>query len=252
MGLSLVKKSLANLLQEYRNLRPNLSLRSLSRNIGVNRYFLTKILDENEKVKFSLDEMLIFCKFMKDNLPASAQTSKELSVVQNFFAEHLGSSRIKIIHQNENQNIDFYDRFNFLVLMIACCDKGITRERIVSILGESATRSLNLLLKEKCLEELEDGTVRVLEGHPIVFSTALLSYHGPDLLRLHRLRAQEQKRNHLDVKVQSLTKEAIEKVIELQKECDRKILDIIVNEENFGMNPMFSLSCVETFVDEVV
>ena len=251
MGLSLVKQSLSNLLQAYRSFRPKLSLRSLSRNIGVNRYFLTKILDQNDKVKFSLDEMLIFCKFIKENLPDSPEISRELTIVQDFFSEHLGSSRIKLIHQNENSKIDFYDRFNFLVLVIACCDKGITRKRILELLGEGACRSLKLLLKTKHLEELPNGVVRVLDGAPVGFSPALLAYHGPDLLRLYRLRPREQMRNYLDIKVQSLTKEAIEKVIELQKECDKRILDIIVNEENFGMNPMFSLLCVETFVDEI-
>jgi|GEM_PF-4489602 len=252
MGLSLVKKSLANLLQEYRSLRPKLSLRSLSRNMGVNRYFLTKILDDNDKAKFSLDEMLIFCKFIKDNLPDSPQISRELAVVQDFFSEHLGSSRIKLIHQSEDPKIDLYDRFNFLVLVIACCDKGITRKRIIDILGEGASSSLKQLLKNKLLEELPNGAIRVLDGAPVFFSPALLAFHGPDLLRWYRLRSQEHIRNYLDIKVQSLTKEAIEKVIELQKDCDKKILDIIVNEENFGMNPMFALSCVETFVDEII
>lgn len=252
MGIrfSLVKKSLSKLLQEYRNLRPNLSLRSLSRNIGVNRYFLAKIIDENEKVKFNLDEMLIFCKFIKDNLPNNSQVNKELSVIQGFFSEYLGRSDIKLIDV-ENKDINLYDRFNFLILILACCDYGFSRDKIISILGENSIANFNELLQLKYIEESESGTIRVRDGRPLCFSNAVVTHHLADLLKFYRLSHREQNRNCLDLRVQSLTKEALEKVIELQKDCARKIFDVMVDEKNIGPNPLFSLNCVDTFTDDL-
>lgn len=252
MRFHLVKKSLSRLLQEYRSLRPNLSLRSLSRNIGVNRYFLAKLLDENDKVKLHLDEMLIFYKFIKENLPSHPSVNKELSVIQNFFSDHLGNSEYKFLTVDKNAEVDLQDRFNFLIFVLACCDYGFSKEKIVSVLGENCVQNINDLLQAGHIEETESGKIRVKNGAPICFSSAVVLQHIGDLFNFYRLNHREQNRNFLNIRIQSLTKEALEKVVEIQNDCDRKIYDIIIDEKNIGPNPMFSLGCVDTFTDELV
>lgn len=252
MKFNLVKISLSKLLSEYRNMRPNLSLRSLSRNIGVNRYFLAKILDGNEKVKFCIDEILIFCKFMKNNLPDNPLVNKELSAIQNFFSEHLGSSEIKLIDHDKTNDIDLYDRYNFFILILACCDWGFTKDKIVSILGENCLGNMKDLLETGHIELTDSGKIRIKDGAPLIFSNAVGVHHLGDLLKFYRLSHREQNRNFLNMKIQSVSKEALEKVVELQRNCDRRIYELMVDEKNLGPNPIFSLNCVDTFTDELV
>ena len=252
MKFNLVKKSLSKLLQEYRDLRPNLSLRSLSKNIGVNRYFLAKLLDDSDKVKFGIDEILVFCKFIKNNVPNNSSVNRELTVIHSLFSEHLGSSEIKFINNDKNNDIDLYDRFNFFILLLACCDWGFTKEKIVSILGENCLHNIDELIEGEHIEVTESGKFRIKDGSPLYFSNAVAVHHVADLLRFYRLSHREQDRNYFNMKIQSLSKEALEKVVELHRDCDRKVLEIIVDEKNLGPNPMFSLNCVDTLTDELI
>ena len=218
--------------------------------MGVNRYFLTKILDENDKARFGLDEILTFCQFIKNNLPNNPSVTRELSDIQSFFSTYLGSADLSLIDDQE-ESLDLDDRFNFFVLLLACCDNGFTKEQIASTLGENSKKNITNLLKSDHIEETSEGKVRVKDGHPTFFSPAVIARHITDLMKFYRLSRRQQKRNYLNIKIQGLTKEALEKVIEIQRDCDRRILDIIVDEKNIGPNPVFSVNCVDTFTEEL-
>ena len=95
-----VKQSLRKMLEEYRSCRPNLSLRAIAKNAGVNRYFLSKLLEYKESDKIDLDQILTFCRFMKNSKNLPDTIKKQIELLQKYlfcekFLQRQGRAALK-------------------------------------------------------------------------------------------------------------------------------------------------------------
>ena len=239
-----VKENLRIILQEYRKSRAKLSLRSIARNIGVNRYFLSKVLEDNDSVKLDLDQMLVFWKFMTSIDPVNDNFQKQLELLKKYLHRYFGyTDANEILLDLPKKDLDLYDRNNFLIIFLACCDYGISKDKIISILGETCIPNLEEMLEGKFIVESEDHKIRIPENKPVWFTHGLIRYHLNDILRFY----QENHRgiNYLNLTVQGLSKEALEKAVAIQKDCGKRIEKLILDKNNWGPNPVFFVLCLD-------
>ena len=240
-----VKENLCIILQEYRRSRPKLSLRSIARNISVNRYFLSKVLEEGDSTKLDLDQMLVFWKFMTSIEPVSKDFQSRLESLKKYLLCYFGYTDPNFIHLDLNKpDLDLYDRNNFFILFLACCDFGMSRSKIISILGESCLPNLEEMLKNKFVVETKDNKIKIFENKPIWFTHGLIRYHLNDILRFYQ--KNHRGINYLNLIVQGLSKEGMEKAVAIQKDCGSKIEKLILDKKNWGPNPVFLLMCLDT------
>lgn len=247
--VQIVRDNLRSLLIEYRKLRPNLSLRSIARNTGVNRYFLGKLLDEdNDYSKLDLDQILIFCKFMVDMDPVSSSIKTQIENIKQFITPFLDCKNGVLVNLDD-EKINMYDRYNFFILLLASCNYGFSRKKIISILGENAKQNLDNLLAMNKIEETDDNKIRIPEGKNTYFTSDIFRYYLSDLTRFYRPKSYESAET-FSFFVQGLNSEAKKKLLELQKEYATKCNQLIYDKQNFGPHPVFALSCIGTLTDE--
>ena len=244
------------MLQEYRQARPNLSLRSIARNAGVNRYFLTKLLEDSESSKFDLDQMLAFCRFMKQAETLQQTIKLQVDEIQKYllkiFAYTTEQKSKEWIIVEKDEDLDLYDRNTFLVLLLASCDTGITKEKIILLLGESSKFILEQLQLNNKIIEKEDKTIGIPGGNPLWFSPSLIKHHFGDLVSFYDLRHRGQDRNYVYLIVQGLNQEGLKKAVEIQEEYAKTMEKLVTDKKYWGQNPFFAVACMDTFNDEVV
>ena len=250
----IIRDTLRDILLSYRSSRPNLSLRSIARNAGVNRYFLTKVLEETETTKFDFDQILAFCKFMQTsesmNENIKVQIEEILNYLLKYFPTHPYNKADELL-MLDNQEVDMYDRCNFLILLLACCDKGFTRDRIVSIIGENSRGHIEQLIKNKTLIEEEDGTVFLRDKQNLYIPIPIIRYHLAELARFYQVKHRGKDRNFIQLLVQGLNSEGLKKIVAIQVKNNENIKTVIRDKKYWGKNPAFIFSCLDTFTDEV-
>ena len=73
METEALKKSLRSALKNYQAKRPHLSIRAIAKNSGVNRYFLSKLLDDQDlSTAIDLGQTLMLCQYLSGDLPLKA------------------------------------------------------------------------------------------------------------------------------------------------------------------------------------
>ncbi len=256
-----VRDNLRSLLREYQRVRPNLSLRSIARNAGVNRYFLTKILEDAESKKVDLDQLLLLWKFMKSVVPVNKFIDGHVEAIESYLSQHilgvgseqsfLGPSSDQIVLDLNDQEVDLHDRNNYLIFLLACCDNGFTKSEILSILGCGARKNLDYLIEKEKIVVDKNNKIKLPGDKHLIFTNSLMNYHFIDLTRFYQVSHRGQRRNNINQYIQGLTKEGIEKVFDLTKEYEYNMLEIFTNKKYIGENPFFYVSCFDTLTDEL-
>ena len=250
-----VKQSLKKMLEEYRSCRPNLSLRAIAKNAGVNRYFLSKLLDYKESDKIDLDQILTFCRFMKnsENLPNTIKT--QIEILQKYLFEKLAinsaHNKTEVI-LDEDKEADLYNHQNFFILLLASCENGFTKKKIISILGENCKKNLQHLIKTNKIFENKEGKIQLADNCNMLYiSHAVLHHHLPSIIRYYDLEHKGKNRNWISITLQGLNKDTIKKAVAIQNECATKLKELIHEKKNWGNNPFFSVICSDTLTDEI-
>lgn len=257
--IQIVRETLRDILEEYRCARPHLSLRSIARNSGVNRYFLSKLLEPSNSFGIDLDQMLAFCSYISQG-DAPDPIKDKVAQVQDYLMDNfyvaprrpsqlLSSTKVMVVNHSD---IDMFDRTHFFVLLMACCDNGFSKTRIVEILGESARSTIDRFLELGKIIEKEDSTLSLPDDQDLFFTPTAIRFHLPDIIRYYNLQHRGENRNHLSLHINGLSKEAIETIVALQLEFGRKIESIVMDERNQGPNPFFVTSCSDTLTDKVI
>jgi len=250
-----VQQSLKKMLEEYRCCRPNLSLRAIAKNAGINRYFLSKILEYKNTDKIDLNQVLTFCRFMKNSKNLPEEIKKQIEILQQYLFERLG---INSAHDksemilDEDEEADLYNHKNFFILLLASCDNGFTKKKIISILGENCKNNLEHLLEKKKIIENKHGNIQLSGDFNVLYiSHSVLKHQLQNIIRYYDLEHKGQQRNWISLSLQGLNKEAIKKAIAIQSECAKQLKELIHEKKNWGSNPYFSVICSDTLTDEM-
>ena len=188
INIKALKAHLRDALLGYRRERPHLSLRAIAKNSGCNRYFLTKLIDENDASSaIDLNQVLILSQFMtgrsniKEAIEASGSIVKE-SLEKIFNPGFLGTREVSL----RMSQIDLYDTHNYFVLVLASYARGTKREHVQKIFGFRGEQALKRLLKDGIVIEVK-GRIRLAEGNDFTLSLDVMRPRIPDYLKFYQI-----------------------------------------------------------------
>jgi len=252
--------SLKNELYSYKESRPRLSWRSISKLSKVNRYFINKILTDDglsdpSKV-FDLTQAVRLMKFLheksnlRDTIDASGDVLKEAfrSVLQVQYESKYGTQEAL-----ELEDVDVGDFNIFLILVLASLSRGITQTEIIQILGNKAIFPLRLLLSEQKLLRGAEGKITLAPGYCLYYRSEFFQQHAPQIIsRFYspQLGKQGLKKNYATLYVEKLNEKAIGKLYELHKTFNKSVSVFMEDPENFGDIPVFSAACFDSLSTE--
>lgn len=246
-----LKADLREALLAYRRERPHLSLRSIAKNSGCNRYFLTKLMSLSDiSCSLDLNQVLILSQY----LTGKASVREAIEHSRPAIREYLG----KIFHSefmssrevsSRMGRVDLHDPYNYFVLVLASYARGSERDLVNKILGYKGELALRKLLNDGIVEEVE-GRIYLREGNEITLSIDVMKERIPDFLRYHALDSQFRQRNFIHIYSEGLTEGAIRKVYEIHAKMNSEISKILMDKSNHGDIPFFSFGCMDRLYDD--
>jgi hypothetical protein len=249
-----LKESLRKALSEYRREKAHLSLRAIAKNSGVNRYFLMKLLDENDtSTALDLSQVLLLAKFItqresvREAIDSSSREVQE--VLKRVFAvdyELVPEGKVNLFQQT-----DLYNPDNYLVLVLSTNSRGTKREYIQRILGERGEKALLELLAKGLIIESEGGRIHLAKGTDFTCTFDIYKHQIPSYLRYYSPQRANQSRNNLHVVSEGVNLQGLRKVHQLHIEFYKNLLEILIDKENTGDIPMFSFGCMDTFLENL-
>jgi hypothetical protein len=204
--------------------------------------------------------MLAFCRFIgSSEFLQSGAIKAQLKEIQNNLIQHIAAQTdigkyeekgLMVVDLNTSE-VDLYDRMNFLVLLFACCDEGFKPQVIVEILGEGAKHSIPLLLEAEMITEKPDGTLGIVQGSGLFFTATLIRFHMSDIVKFYKIIHRGKDRNFIFLGVQGVSAEGLRKIYEIHSEYACKIEEVLFDSKNWGPNPIFVTSCMDTFTHDI-
>lgn len=246
-----LKDSLRRALLKYRAQRPQLSLRSIARNSGVNRYFLNKVMDENDTTSpLDLNQVLVLFKFMteresvKEVIDASVDDVQ--AAIQNIFdIEFLSKKDIA----DSYEGLDFYDMDTYFVMVLASFGHGTKDEYVMRILGERGEQALARLLREGYVYKTNQGRIKLKKGNDFTYSMDVMRHHIPNYLRFYNRDRVGRGINRIHVYAEGLNQQGIEKAHDLHARLNRELQLLLSDESNYGDIPFFSFAVMDRMID---
>ncbi len=249
-----LKESLRNALELYIKKHPQLSMRAIAKKSGVNRYFLSKLLDTKDPtLSLDLNQVLILSKYISNResitevIDSSNQNIKE--VLRQVFAVDYEENR-KIIASEIYEKVDINDKYTYFVLVLATYDLGTKHEFIQKILGERGENVLKELLDQKILVK-KDGRIKLRKGNDFTYDFKVMIQRIPDYLGYYRQERALKKENFLHVISEGINITALHEIQKIHASAYKQISKIISKKENRGDIPMFSMSCMDRLIESV-
>jgi hypothetical protein len=247
-----LKESLRKALREYRREKAHLSLRAIAKNSGVNRYFLMKLLDENDTtVALDLSQVLLLAKFItqresvREVIDASSREVQE--VLKRVFAVDYERQKTAV---NLFKEVDLYNADYYFVLVLSTYERGTKREYVQKILGERGEKALGDLLEKGIVVE-RNSRIYLVNGEDFSCSLDIYKQHIPTYLRYFSPSRVGQNRNNLHVVSESLNLQALKRIHQLHSAFYKNLMEIIVDKNSLGDIPMFSFGCMDTFLENI-
>ena len=250
INMKALKANLRESLLRYRKERPHLSLRAIAKNSGCNRYFLSKIIDENDLTScLDLSQVLILSQFMTGRTSIKETIEESSSELQDmlgkvFALDYFGPKQVS----SKMSQVDLYDSYNYFVLVLASYLHGTKREYVNKILGYRGEQALKKLLRDDIVVE-HNSRIRLKEGNEFTVSTEVIKQRIPDYLKYYSLDRCYQQKNFIHIYSEGLTESAVQKIYDLHARFNKEIQSILIEKENQGDVPFFSFACMDRLYD---
>ena len=238
-------------LSNYMDGRPGLSIRSLSKLSGCNRYFLGKLTSKEAKLKgYDLSQVLLLLQFLneKDSLRSTIESAD--SPIRDALMTVFGQTARSRSGQQKPHTIPeslLYDFDNFMILSLA------------------AIETMNLKTFEKCSQVksrykieylLDSGYIEIvgnrlkLSGQGETFQPPLhiIELHLPKIIKMYfssdRLGSNS---NAIGYYYQGLNEEGVQKLHAFHKEFMEKVANLLSDNRYAGDHPVFSANIMSSF-----
>lgn len=247
-----LKESLRKALNDYRREKSHLSLRAIAKNSGVNRYFLMKLLDENDtSTALDLSQVLLLAKFItqresvREVIDSSSREVQE--VLKRVFSVDYDRQKSSVDLFSE---VDLYNADYYLVLVLSTYTQGTKRSYVQKILGERGEKALSELLAKGVVSEV-NGRIKLAKGKDFSCSYDIAKHHIATYLRFYSPHRVSQSRNNIHVVSQGVNLQALKKIHQLHSAFYKNLMEIVADEDSLGDIPMFSFGCMDTFLENI-
>ena len=246
-----LKNKLRDAIKEYRRERPKVSLRAIAKNSGVNRYFLTKLMDEEDlSDNIDMQQVLALSRFIiqKDSVSEVLHNSSlevQEALHQIFNVDFTKNKKIFNLYESLN----LYDRYTYFVLVLASFHSGSHESLFAKILGDAGAQQMQKLLKDGYLRRSDEGNIELKMGNEFTNSLDVLKQHIPDYLDFYSYARNGLQKNHIHVYAEALNRESILKIHALHAKLNRDLQAILEDPKNMGEIPFFSFACMDYMLD---
>ena len=245
-------------LLEYKDKRPHLSWRAVSKNCNVNRYFIKKIVEDDgtpsEAKTIEMGQALVLLEFLSERTSLKAVWDTCPGYMKPLWKEAVRASResIKDLQDEFHDCQNIWERIPgdnveaLLVVMFACFSKALSRKQVTAILGNGAASSIDHLIRVGVLQEVS-GRLRVIEvdDKPFLLPRDFVRRMIPEVIeRFAKQNAQDDPM--LCFGADNVSRKSLEQLDDIQREINAKILTFIRDCEP-GDHPVFLFSGIGQF-----
>ena len=118
-----LKDSLRKALEAFKEKRPDLSIRAIAKKSGVNRYFLTKLLDTNDRSNtLDLNQVLILSKYItgRDSVTEAIESSpKDIREALHKVFPTINENKQMLVNSSLYEKVDLSDKTVYFVLVLS-------------------------------------------------------------------------------------------------------------------------------------
>ena len=240
---------LQTVIREFLETNPRLSINAISKRCSVSEPTLRRIAKGQVKTVPNVTTVVdILSYILKTN------SLKEIyfaftGPIADYIKEQFPT--VQDLHMdtrfNEKLNKSISDSTSFVIYNLACAEKGTNKEEILNLFGHLGIHRLEELILDEVITE-QNGHYFATESH---WSS------GPEMSAKHIktladfIKPSKVKPNSLLTPMfanftGSISKEAYEKILRINRSAYKKTIEILRNEESAGQIPMFYIGALDT------
>ncbi len=239
---------LQNLVSCYLEKNPGLTVNSLAQRANVPTSSLRRLLLGGQKHEIAPHSVLNIVSYIFREKNISKLITKIDRVIAHFLTKHFGHFVFveKLSEKDSEKNRNLKDQTKFLIYQMALNHQGIDSKIIQNNFGFLGKKKLEEMLFDHILEEKE-GRFYVTNKSDVISPNIVLE-HLTTLLELKDAEFNHEKMNHFSHLTESLTKEAIDQILEIQNNALCEIKKIINDKNSLGDIPYFYLNLSEKMI----
>ncbi|NRA43852.1 MAG: hypothetical protein HRU09_02735 [Oligoflexales bacterium] len=243
-------------LEDYREKRPHLSIRAIAKRSNVNRYFLSKILSDEESKASSLDfsQVLLLAKFLtasdtlKETIDNSSEEIRDL-LLKAFGADyHCDFSAEQKIESNPELDELLEDFDSFIIFILSSIPNGTKRSIVEKCLFPKMRYKIGNLIQSGIVSE-ENGFLIGKMGEFPRISFGLIQIHLPEIIKRYYggVSSGNEIKRFIGMYYQNVNEDTLSKIAHLHTEYVGKLNELIDNADNKGDIPIFAGVCFDRF-----
>lgn len=240
-----ISDQLREMLVEYLERYPHLSLNAFAKRAGVSGTTLRRVANSSTMPSphTVLNIVSYICK--------EKRISKLLTIVDGPVGDLLESCFKKYIFDDERYEYDLdlnellQDRNYYFIYKMASNIKGVTLKEVIHLMGNIGKTAIMELVKVGVIEEATKGIFHAI-NKDFSLDLSVARKHLPDLVKFYKPEKVDEGKNLFYSLSESVSDEAIKVIKDIQREAVKKIHTIISDKENHGENHFFVVSLSDT------
>jgi len=248
--ISVLRKNLA----DYMDSRPSLSLRSVAKLSGCNRYFLGKLVSDCPEVKnYDFNQIVLLLKFLneKDSLRATVESAESpvrdalMAVFKPSYESRSGSKKLLDVP------VEFLYDFDCFMIITLASIKNMSLERFGKCYPENRAYKIDYLIEREIIE-IQQGIIKLTcPGEYLEIPLNVIELHIPEIIKRYFTPAYGKKQCVMSYLYQCVNREGLTKLHEVSSESVRKVSEIMANEKYVGDIPVYSINVMNSFFGDL-
>ncbi len=243
-------QSLQDMIAAYLGKNPQLTLNALAQRSNVPVTSLRRLMSGQQKNEIAPHSVLNLVSYILREKNLKLLLSKVDACVAEFLHRHFGnfifSSETR--SYNPELNVELRDETKYLIYKLAANHNGTDLRSVVENFGSHGKKRAEEMLAAGLLQE-SDGRLHAREKN-FSLDVQIAASHLPALVRFYKPQTMALGRNSFFSLSEALTFDAIKEIKLLQRECVKKISEIMNKPESLGPIPYFTINLSETMLSE--
>lgn len=237
---------LRELVYSHMERHPKLSLNAIAKRAGVASTTLRRLMQDDNRSKVQAHVVLNLSSYiLKEN-----NIKNLINITNGYIQEELLSNFSNFIDENkkyttdEEINYTLSDPIAYIIYKMAANHNGIHTFKINEMFGELGLSKLDLLIARDIVVN-DDGMIHA-KSKNFALDLQTAKKHLTTLSKFYKPEEVELDLNIMYSQSESINKETIKKIKDIQREASVKIHELLSDKNNWGEYPYFTINLGET------
>ena len=246
-----IKSHIKNILDSYFENNPHMNINSLSKKCSVSEPTIRRITSEKVKTLPTVSTVLdILTTISKEH-----RTKKIIDLypgpVADFLKEANPGIEMEKTEYNSKLNFTLKDQNHYLIYKLSSNSQGVTENKVLSLFGTSGLKVLEQLLTDDFIYKKDSAYFAKSD----FFSDTQENFQDhfkqtANFMKPGKFSAKSKLNPMMANYSASITADAYEKIVKIQKKALAETLKLITDESSQGGIPVFILSAIDTLDDK--